>query len=207
MDQLVCSNRTKDDGRKWKYKKQFKYKVKNHFSCQGDWTVEFFSSEIFKPNFPGCLPGDLAAADVSVVVVLEQTISGDPLWAQPFCASVTLCHPHRVPPQRNQLQWMHFANCSKSHLPPSQKTPSKQRQGAVTFCVIKIASLMEALMILNQETLTSLSTAKDIMDLKTSLLCLMFHPPPSLLLVEEDESFHLWITQYALFMEHFYQPY
>lgn len=30
MDQLVCNNRTKDDGRKWKYKKQFKYKVKKN---------------------------------------------------------------------------------------------------------------------------------------------------------------------------------
>lgn len=50
---------------------------------------------------------------------------------------------------------------------------------------------MEALKILNQETLTSLSTDKDIMDLKTNLFCLMFHPPLSLLLMEEDESFHL----------------
>lgn len=102
---------------------------------------------------------------------------------------------------------MHFADYSKSCLPsPPQKTP-KQSQGAVTFYVIKITSLMEATMILNQEILTSLSTDKDIMDLKTNLFYLMTHPPPSHLLMEEDESFHLWITQYALFMEHFYQPY
>lgn len=43
---------------------------------------------------------------------------------------------------------------------PNTSPPPLKKRVAVTFCVIKIASLMEVTMILNQGVLTSLSTDK-----------------------------------------------
>lgn len=67
--------------------------------------------------------------------------------------------------------------------PNAPPAPSKKEEGVVTFCVIKITSLMEVTMILNKKVLTSLCTVKGIAELENNLFSLMSKPPPSLLLM------------------------
>lgn len=124
-------------------------RLKNHFSCQADWTVEFSSLEVFKPKFPGCLPADLAVAGISVdfgADNLQRSLLGSAI----LCLCDTVLSPSMHHPKEISCNECILLITLNPPAPPSKKNP-QNKDGAVTFHVIKITSLMEALRVLNRK--------------------------------------------------------